>query len=114
LSTEEDRKQIKDIATEVSKTIFNARPDEIILQELKDAYNRQWDLKDSDERKATGIVTISGIITSLLFGFTGFLHNVSTINYYDLVIFLIGVSVIANALAVLLSILSLKKITDSC
>ncbi len=107
MSSEDRRKQIKDIASDEVLRLFNERPDEIILQELKDAYNRQWDLKDSDERKATGIVTISGIITSLLFGFTGFLHNITTITY-DYVIFLIGVSVIANALAVLLSILSLR------
>lgn len=107
MSSEEDRKQIKDIATEVSNRVFNKRPDEIILQELKDAYSRQWDLKDSTEHKATGIVTISGIITSLLFGFTGFLHNIAS-NYYDHVIFLIGVSIVTNAIAVLLSVLSLK------
>lgn len=50
MSSEEERKRIKDIATEETLKLFNERPDEIILQELKDAYNRQWDLKDSDEK----------------------------------------------------------------
>ncbi len=109
MSSEEERKQIKDIATEVSNRVFNERPDEVILQELKDAYDRQWDLKDSTERKATGIVTISGIITSLLFGFAGFLHNnASTITYYNYVIFLVTVSIVANVAAVLFSVMSLK------
>ena len=82
---------------------------EVILQELKDAYQRQWDLKDSHEKKATSIITISGILTSLLFGFAGFIHNSeSTIAYFDVVIGFVIISIASNSLAVLFSIISLR------
>ena len=85
---EEERKHLADISREeVLRILKNEQSHEVILQELKDAYQRQWDLKDSGDKKATSIITISGILTSLLFGFAGFIHNSeSTIAYFDVVI----------------------------
>lgn len=105
-----DRKDVVDISREeIIKILQNERPHELILQELKDAYQRQWDLKDSHEKKATSIITISGILTSLLFGFAGFIHNSeSTITYFDIVITFVIISIASNSLAVLFSIISLR------
>ncbi|MFI5423492.1 MAG: hypothetical protein WB587_11525 [Nitrososphaeraceae archaeon] len=113
MASEEERKNIKNITDvsreEVLRILKNERSHEVILQELKDAYQRQWDLKDSHEKKATSIITISGILTSLLFGFAGFIHNSeSIITHFDLVITFVIISIASNSLAVLFSIVSLR------
>ena len=106
--------ELKNSAKEVVRRLFNERPDELLLQELKVVYDRQWELKDSLERKANNIVIISGIITSLLFGFTSFQfsgnnsNNIFQIHHPDYVIWLIIVSIVSSAVAVLLSVLSLR------
>ena len=55
MASEEERKNIKNITDvsreEVLRILKNERSHEVILQELKDAYQRQWDLKDSHEKK---------------------------------------------------------------
>ena len=49
---EEERKHLADISREeVLRILKNERSHEVILQELKDAYQRQWDLKDSHRKK---------------------------------------------------------------
>lgn len=109
MSNAEERKLIEDIARDEALSLFNQRPDEVILDELKRSYDKQWNLKESHERKATSFITIAGIITTLLFGFSGFLQNPSIlITNFSTVLFFITSSIIANVLAVLFSIISLK------
>jgi hypothetical protein len=109
LSNTEEQKLIEDIARDEALRLFKERPDEVIFDELKRSYDKQWNLKDSHERKATSFITISGIITTLLFGFSGFLQNPSIlITNFGTVLFFITLSIIANVLAVLFSIISLK------
>lgn len=112
MPSEEDRKKIEEISKEeILRILKEERPHEVILQELKDAYQRQWDLKDSHERKAISIITIAGILITLLFGFAGFIiriNSASPITHYNLVILFIIISIGANSLTVLLSIISLK------
>lgn len=113
MASDEERRNIENITKvsreEVLRILKNERSHEVILQELKDAYQRQWDLKDSHEKKATSIITISGILTSLLFGFAGFIHNIaSTITHFDIVIVFVIISIASNSLAVLFSIIGLR------
>jgi uncharacterized membrane protein YbhN (UPF0104 family) len=49
--------------------------DNIILDEVKKSYEREFDLKKNLENKATNVITISGLIVTLLFGFTTFLSQ---------------------------------------
>ena len=49
--------------------------DNIILDEMKKSYEREFDLKKNLENKATNVITVSGLIVTLLFGFTTFLSQ---------------------------------------
>jgi hypothetical protein len=54
----------------------------LMLEELRLEFEREMDLKKTLEGKATSMITIAGIIVTLLFGFTTFssssLHNIIT------------------------------------
>lgn len=106
---EQQRNKIENISSKEILKRLDELPHEVILQELKDAYSRQWDLKENHERKATSIITTSGILISLLFGFAGFFHaNNSVILQNNFAIaFLVG-SIAANVLAVLFSIIGFR------
>lgn len=111
MAAPEDKKhrKIQDVSREEILRRLNELPHEVILQELKDSYSRQWDLKENHERKATSIITTSGILISLLFGFTGFVHTSDSVmlqNNYAIG-FLVG-SIAANVLAVLFSIIGFR------
>jgi hypothetical protein len=45
----------------------------LFLQELKDQYEKEFELKDALEGKANNILTISGLVATLLFGFGSFM-----------------------------------------
>jgi hypothetical protein len=83
---------------------------ELFVEELRMAYQQEWDLKDKLESKAGRFITISGTVATLLFGFGAFIiQNVTDPNYEFLPWFtqiLIG-TIIANIVSILLCTLSL-------
>jgi hypothetical protein len=74
---------------------------ELVLQQLQQTYDRLLDLKKTLENKATFSITTTGLIVTLIFGFTSFLAN-NQFRIFPLVYILIG-------LAVYLAILSLRN-----
>jgi hypothetical protein len=52
---------------------------EMFVEELKKSYDKVWDVKATLESKANNIMTISGAVAALLFGFGAlFLKNLHT------------------------------------
>lgn len=86
----------------VVKFIMNSNDNsELVLQQLQQTYDRLLDLKKTLENKATFSITTTGLIITLIFGFTSFLAN-NQFRIFPLVYILIG-------LAVYLAILSLRN-----
>ena len=86
----------------VVKFIMNSNDNsELVLQQLQQTYDRLLDLKKTLENKATFSITTTGLIVTLIFGFTSFLAN-NQFRIFPLVYILIG-------LAVYLAILSLRN-----
>lgn len=86
----------------VVKFIMNSNDNsELVLQQLQQSYDRLLDLKKTLENKATFSITTTGLIITLIFGFTSFLAN-NQFRIFPLVYILIG-------LAVYLAILSLRN-----
>jgi hypothetical protein len=86
----------------VVKFIMNPNDNsELVLQQLQQSYDRLLDLKKTLENKATFSITTTGLIITLIFGFTSFLAN-NQFRIFPLVYILIG-------LAVYLAILSLRN-----
>lgn len=79
--------------------------DDSFLQELKDQYDRQFEIKRDLETKANNIMTISGTVGTLLFGFGVFLVDKLGSRYDFItaisVILIVGVG--ANVVAIAMS-----------
>lgn len=85
-------------------------PDSSFLQQLKDQYKMIFDIKTSLENKANNIISISGTVAALLFGFGIFLIDKlgPTYQLTSYVSFILIVSIGGSVLAILLSIWSFK------
>jgi hypothetical protein len=83
-------------------------PNELVLQELKSAYEREWNRKESFENKANHTIAISGTIATLLFGFTAFLFTNSPHenNFFNVIMIALVSSVSASIISILLSVLA--------
>ena len=86
----------------------------IILNEIRNSYQIQFDLKRNLESKATNAITVSGLIITLLFGFSTFLikgpiQMVWLQYFYVLVL----ASIILSIIALLYALRSLRIIEYS-
>jgi hypothetical protein len=83
-------------------------PNELVLQEIKSAYEREWNRKESFESKTNHTITISGTIATLLFGFTTFLFtSLSHENdFFNVIMITLVGSVSSSIVSILLSILA--------
>jgi hypothetical protein len=92
----------------VVKFIMNSNDNsELVLQQLQQTYDRLLDLKKTLENKATFSITTTGLIITLIFGFTSFLAN-NQFRIFPLVYILIGIAVYLAILSLRNSISALK------
>jgi hypothetical protein len=79
--------------------------EDLFLQELKDQYDRQFEIKRDLETKANNVMTISGTVGTLLFGFGTFLVDKLGPRYDFItaisVVLIVGVA--ANIVAIAMS-----------
>jgi hypothetical protein len=82
----------------------------LFLQELKSQYDKEFDLKNTLEGKANYLLTIAGVVSTLLFGFGTFLiDNLDTsYPFLSYITTLITLGVAINIVSVLFSVLSFK------
>ena len=81
------------------------------LDELKNQYNRQHDIKNSLENKSSFLITVCGIVIPLLFGIGVFVIEKIDSNNYPLLIFLkviLGLIIGMNILAIVIAVLSTR------
>jgi hypothetical protein len=83
---------------------------DLFLQELKSQYDKEFDLKSTLEGKANYLLTIAGVVSTLLFGFGTFLIDNLNTNYPFLshISTLIIAGVAINIVSILFSVLSFK------
>jgi hypothetical protein len=83
---------------------------ELFVEELRKSYDKGWEVKNTLETKANNIITISGTVASLLFGFgTLFLKNLDP--HYQLLPEFVGLlvgGIIISIVAILFSSLSFR------
>jgi hypothetical protein len=83
---------------------------ELFVEELKKSYDKGWEVKNALENKANNMITISGTVATLLFGFGSlFLKNLNP-NYQLLPLFIVFLmaGIITSVVAILLSSLSFR------
>lgn len=78
---------------------------ENILDFVKSGYDLLWDHKKELEKKAVSLLTASGTIITLVFGFSAFLFKEGR---YGEVTFFLGLSLICGILTILMSIFTLR------
>jgi hypothetical protein len=82
---------------------------DVVLNEMRKSYEVQLDLKQNLESKAKNIITVSGLVVTLLFGFSSFLLKspiqVEWLNYCYLLTF---ISIIFSIIALACSLHSLR------
>lgn len=81
---------------------------DLSIEELRSAYDKQWDAKDTLEDKAKNIISTSATITSLVFGFVTFSISVFKFSFPPALGLAIVGSIIASILAILISMWILK------
>jgi hypothetical protein len=95
-------------------SVSNTERKDVILNEVRRSYEIQFDLKRNLESKATNAITVSGIIITLLFGFSTFLIKgpiqIEWLQYYYVTIL---VSIVLSIIALLYALHSLR-ITKYC
>jgi len=96
------------MAADELDSLVNGVSYRIVLDEVKDSYERQWTRKTILEGKANNNITVSGVVITLLFGFVAFIYppgnHVPNVNWIVLIIlFSIGLNVICLLLSVLAS-----------
>ena len=76
----------------------------------EDKPEREFDLKNSLENKSNSLITVSGIIIPLLFGFGTFLIEKSSINYplIDVIKYMLISILVLNIMTIILSIWASK------
>ena len=79
----------------------------LLLNEIEKVYERELERKKTLESKATNVITVSGIMVTLLFGFSAFLFQAG---FDSLLLFHISIfaSVLSAIIALWLSLYSLK------
>jgi len=82
----------------------------LFLQELKDQYQKEFELKDALEGKANNLLTISGLVATLLFGFGSFLIDKlgSTYEFLIPVTILLIMGIVGNVVSIFWSVLAFK------
>ena len=87
-------------SNEEDKNIF-------LLNQIEKVYERELERKKTLESKATNVITVSGIMVTLLFGFNAFLFQAG---FDSLLLFHISIfaSVLSAIIALWLSLYSLK------
>src|SRR5688500_4648065 len=94
-----------------SRNTDNKPSRDLLLNELKLGYDRKLELKKLIENKANIIITVSGIVFPLLFGFgISFITNENMSNqetkfYFKIMLFS---SIILNSLSIFLAVWALK------
>ena len=82
----------------------------LFFEELKSQYDKEFDLKNTLEGKANYLLTIAGVVSTLLFGFGTFLIDNLDTNYSPLpvisILIILGVAI--NIVSILFSVLSFK------
>lgn len=88
-------------------TAANTEGKDVLLAEIRKSFETQLDLKKNLESKATNTITVSGLIITLLFGFSTFLLKgpLQSENYYYIPILL---SIILSIIALLCALRSLR------
>jgi hypothetical protein len=83
---------------------------DIVFSEIKDAYNKQFELKESLDRKAQANIQVAGIVITLLFGFSAFILTVfgQSFGIKAHILELTIISMILNTVGVLLAVKTLK------
>jgi hypothetical protein len=93
-----------------SRSLLLGNSHELVLSEIKDAYNKQLELKETLDRKAQTNIQIAGIIITLLFGFSAFIFTIFGQAFENKiqVLELIVLSMIFNLASVLMAVRTLK------
>lgn len=89
---------------------------ELFYQEMKEHYNNQFEIKNTLESKANNMVTISGTVATLLFGFGTFLLDKLVALKYPLIApirAVLAIGIIANIISIVLSLRSSRTQTWS-
>jgi len=83
---------------------------DLFLEALKSQYDKEFELKDALEGKANNLLTIAGVVSTLLFGFGTFLISNLNADYQPLpyLSFLLVVGVVTNIISILFSVMSFK------
>lgn len=98
------------MSSDQKKLFLNSLPHEIILSELKDAYEREWIRKSNIENKISNNITISGLIVTLLFGFVAFVFPPSnSVPHLQIIILILLVSIILEVICLFLSVIAYRQ-----
>ena len=93
---------IEDSSTTTSKELF--------IEELRMQYNKDWDLKDSLDGKASSMITVSATVAALIFGFGAFiLKGISpSYEFLSLFLYLLIASIVGSVASIMLSTFAFK------
>jgi hypothetical protein len=93
---------IEDSSTTTSK--------ELLIEELRMQYNKDWDIKDSLDGKASSMITVSATVAALLFGFGAFmLKSISpSYEFMSLFLYLLIASIVGTVASIILSTLAFR------
>jgi hypothetical protein len=80
------------------------------LQELKEQYEKEFEIKDDLESKGNNLLTISGVVATLLFGFGSFMVDKFDATYDMLtpVTILLIIGIVGNIISIFWSVISFK------
>ena len=78
------------------------------LEELRSSWDKEWQRNELLESKAFNVIQVSGVVTTLIFGFVAFIQSTTMLVVTPIVMILIILSVSFGSMSIITAILAIR------